>query len=87
MNPPFFMKTQRLTFKIVYGHAPVCRTMYSTPDFNSLIPSFVSSYRPHALYIQSHHKDDADPREKEYLNGSKICQKGAIGPNQPFPLK
>jgi hypothetical protein len=49
MNPPFFMKTQRLTFKIVYGHAPVCRTMYSTPDFNSLIQSFVSSYRPHAL--------------------------------------
>jgi hypothetical protein len=81
------MKTQRLTFKIVPGHAPVCRTMYSTPDFNSLILSFVSSYRPHALYIQSHHKDGSDPGEKEYLKGSKICQKGAIASNRPFLLK
>jgi len=43
------MKTQRLNFKIVNGHAPVYLTMYSTPDFNLLILSFVSSYRPHAL--------------------------------------
>jgi hypothetical protein len=81
------MKTQRLTFKIVHGHASVCLTMYFTPDFYSLIPSFELSFRSHALFIQSHHKDGSDPGEKEYLNGSKICQKGAIGSNQAFPLK
>jgi hypothetical protein len=57
------------------------------PDFYSLIPSFVLFYLPHAPFIQSHHKDGSDPGGKEYLNGSIICQKGAIGSNQAFPLK
>jgi hypothetical protein len=73
------MKTQRLNFKIAHGHAPACRTMYPSPDFNLLIPSFVLSYCLHALYVQSHHKDGPDSGQKEYLNVSKICQKGAYG--------
>ena len=69
---------------------PFAVLLYVGPDLYSLIPSFVLSYRPYACSSHSSHsqyKDRSDPGENEYLNVSKICQKGAYRGESAFPLK